>query len=53
MDQKYPGEFVIESVNQTLFTITAAVEQNLYRGINDLLASDKDFYAKCHIEIQD
>ena len=53
MDQKYAGEFQIENVNETLFSLTCAVEQNLYRGINYLLTAEKEFYTKCYVEILD
>ena len=51
------GEFLIqkEIESDPNFSILAAIEPQLFRGINDVFTNknDKEFYEGCHLEIRE
>ena len=49
-------EFIIQKeCLQENFSILAAIDPQLFRGINDVFTSkeEKEFYENCHIEIRE
>jgi hypothetical protein len=53
---KFPGEYTVDKVfsDDGYFRIVAAIEPNLFRGINDrIFQEDKEFFQGCDVEIME
>lgn len=51
---KFSGEYTIEKENQTDYSLTAAVDPHLFRGISEIFTASKkskEMYKGCHLEI--
>ena len=53
---KFAGEYTIDKVfsEEGQYRIVAAIEPNLFRGINDrIFQDDKEFFQGCDVEIME
>jgi len=50
---EYEIEKVIDDQSNNTFSIQAAIDPHLFRGISDIFKNNKNFYSQCHIEIME